>query len=69
MRLDCRYASRILVVNLPSYLAWFVRFVKGLLAEGSAGKIELVSAYERLLDFFDEACLPEYYRTRKSIAP
>ena len=48
------YASRILVVNLPSYLAWFVRFVKGLVAEGSANKFELVTSYERLLDFLDE---------------
>lgn len=63
------YTSRILIVNLPGYLAWFVGFVKGFLCEGSANKIELVSDYSRLLDFYDEDNLPEYYRTRRGIAP
>ena len=63
------YTSRILVVNLPGYLAWFVKFIKGMLCEGSANKIELVTDYERLLDFYEESGLPEYYRSRKSITP
>lgn len=63
------YTSHILIVNLPGYLAWFVRFVKGMLCEASANKIEIVTEYTRLLDFFDEPQLPEYYLTRKSIAP
>ena len=63
------YTSRILVVNLPGYLAWFVKFIKGMLCEGSANKIELVTDYERLLEFYEESGLPEYYRSRKSITP
>ena len=53
------YTSRILVVNLPGYLAWFVKFIKGMLCEGSANKIELVTDYERLLEFYEESGLPE----------
>ena len=46
-----------------------MRFVRGLLCDASANKIELVTEYKRLLDFFDEDDLPEYYRKRKGIAP
>ena len=35
--------SRILIVNLPPYLSWFVKFIKGFLCEASSDKIQLVS--------------------------
>jgi len=63
------YSSRILIVNLPSYLVWFVRFVKGLLCEVTANKIELVNDYETLLDFYDEDSLPSLYKERRGVAP
>ena len=56
------YASRILVVDLPSYLAWFVRFLKGMLDEVTANKIELVSNADELLrSFYTPDGLPSYY--------
>lgn len=61
--------SHILVVNLPSSLSWFVRFVKGFLCEASAQKIELVNTYEELLETFEDAGMPSYYRQRRSILP
>jgi hypothetical protein len=30
---------------------------------------DIVTDYERLLDFYEESGLPEYYRSRKSITP
>jgi len=63
------FTSRILVVNLPPYLAWFVKFVKGFLCEASAAKIELISEYDELLIHYDEANLPSYFRERGGIAP
>ncbi len=63
------YGSRILIVNLPSSLVWFVGFIKSLISESTGNKIEVVNTYERLLDFFDEEHLPDYYRERASIVP
>ena len=37
------YTQAILVVNLPPYLMWFVRFIKGLLCEVTAKKLELAT--------------------------
>ena len=57
------YASRVLVVNLPSYLAWFVRFVKGMLDEVTAAKIELIEGgVEGLRHYYATEGLPAYYR-------
>ena len=63
------FTSKILVVNLPGYLSWFVGFVKGFLCEASQQKIELISTFERLLDFYDRDQLPSYFRERGSITP
>jgi hypothetical protein len=49
-------------VNLPSYLGWFVRFVKGFLCEMVQRKIELVETPQALRRHFDEEGLPSYYR-------
>ena len=57
------YASRVLVVNLPSYLAWFVRFVKGMLDEVTAAKVELIDGgVEGLRHYYTTEGLPAYYR-------
>ena len=57
------YASRILVVSLPSYLAWFVRFLKGMLDEVTAAKIELIDGgVEGLRPYYLPENLPAYYR-------
>ena len=56
------YASRVLVVDLPGYLAWFVRFVKGMLDAVTAAKIELVDNAEGLLRYYSPEGLPSYYR-------
>jgi hypothetical protein len=57
------YASRVLVVNLPSYLAWFVRFVKGMLDEVTAAKIELIDGgVDGLRHYYATEGLPAYYR-------
>merc|ERR1719272_287631 len=57
------YASRVLVVNLPSYLAWFVRFIKGMLDEVTAAKIELVDGgVEGLRQYYTTQGLPAYYQ-------
>jgi len=61
--------SRILVVNLPGYAAWFVKFIQGFLCEASANKIELIQHYEQLLQYYDEESLPSYYRKRRSVTP
>ena len=61
--------SRILVVNLPGSLAWFVRLVKGFLCEASGRKIELINDFDALHDHYDEAGLPSYYRERGGISP
>ena len=60
------YSSRILVVNLPGYLAWFVRFVKTFLHEITAAKIMIVDRPEDLLQHFDPDGLPSYYKTNKT---
>ena len=56
------YSTKLYIVNLPSYLGWFVRFVKGFLCEASAEKIELIDDEAQLLDLFDEQGLPSSYR-------
>ena len=61
--------SKILVVNLPGYLSWFVGFVKGFLCEASQQKIELINEFDRLLDFYERDQLPSYFRERGSITP
>ena len=62
--------SRILIVNLPPYLAWFVNFVKGMLCEGSAAKIELVGDFATLRAFYEPGgVMPSYYRERSGIKP
>ena len=63
------YTSRILVVNLPPSLAWFVKFIKGFLCEASAMKIELINDFDQLHEFYDDEHLPSYYRERGSITP
>jgi uncharacterized membrane protein YgcG len=63
------FTSKILVVNLPGYLSWFVGFVKGFLCEASQQKIELISSFDRLLDFYEREQLPTYFRERGSITP
>ena len=63
------FTSKILIVNLPGYLSWFVKFVKGFLCEGSQRKLELISDFNRLLDFYEPGDLPSYYRERGSIVP
>ena len=62
------YTQRILIVNLPGYLMWFVRFVKGLLCEVTADKLELVADDAALLRFFTPAGLPSIYRGAHSPA-
>jgi hypothetical protein len=56
------YTQRILIVNLPAYLMWFVRFVKGLLCEVTANKLELVADEATLATFFTPDGLPAIYR-------
>ena len=64
------YTSKILVVNLPASLVWFVRFVKGFLCEASAEKIELINEYDELRVHFEPSgVMPSYYRERGSIKP
>ena len=63
------FTSKILIVNLPGYLAWLVKFVKGFLCEASASKIEVVNDFKRLCDFFELDSLPSYYKERGSIVP
>ena len=48
---------------LPSYLVWFVRFVKGMLDEVTANKIELIDGgAEGLQPYYTPENLPAYYR-------
>ena len=56
------YSSRILVVNLPTYLMWFLRFVKGLLAEVTANKVQLLAGDDELRRYFDADGMPSIYR-------
>ena len=56
------YSTKLYIVNLPSYLGWFVRFVKGFLCEMVQRKIELVETPAALRRHFDEEGLPSYYR-------
>jgi len=62
------YTQRILIVNLPGYLMWFVRFVKGMLCEVTANKLELVADEAALLRFFTPEGLPSIYRATRSAA-
>lgn len=56
------YSTKLYIVNLPSYLGWFVRFVKGFLCEMVQRKIELVETPQALRRHFDDEGLPSYYR-------
>ena len=59
----------ILIVNLPGYLAWFVRFIKGFLCEASQGKLTLIDHFDQLLEIYEPEGLPTYYAERGSITP
>jgi len=59
--------SRILVVNLPGYLTWFVNFIKGFLCELTANKIELINNMDALLDHYEPNQLPSYYQERGGV--
>ena len=52
------YSTKLYIVNLPSYLGWFVRFVKGFLCEMVQRKIELVGGL--INDIRDEDIQGEY---------
>ena len=56
------YLSNILIVNLPSYLVWFVKFCKNLLCEATASKIELAADSTELLQYYTRDNLPAYYK-------
>ena len=50
------------MVNLPTYLMWFLRFVKGLLAEVTANKVQLLAGDDELRRYFDADGMPSIYR-------
>jgi len=55
------YSSRILLVNLPPSLAWFVRVVKSLLCEVTANKIAIIKDAEALQEYCAPGGVPTYY--------
>jgi hypothetical protein len=56
--------SRILVINMPGFLAWLVKFVKGFLCEASQQKLALIDELGELLEFYDRDGLPSCLRER-----
>ena len=64
------YTSKILVVNLPASLVWFVRFVKGFCARRARRRLSSSTSTTSCACTLEPSGeMPSYYRERGSIKP